>query len=150
MTETVMSSRNPNFSGIYNNNSWCLEEVYNIQSFALLNGKNRSLKKKKTTSAYRCDEEFKLLDLKLNSKSQGQKVKKEDEIIIKSFFKGICGGIYVELGALDGIRYSNSYLFGKGLNWHGILIELYVKFELQKQGLILFRAVLFPPRLIIK
>jgi hypothetical protein len=26
------------------------------------------------------------------------------------------------------------------------LNELYVKFELQKQGLILFRAVLFPPR----
>lgn len=31
--------------------------------------------------------------------------------------------IYLELGAMDGINYSNTYFFEKYLDWHGILIE---------------------------
>jgi len=40
------------------------------------------------------------------------------------FFKNYCNGVYVELGALDGLTYSNTYVFNKGLNWNGVLIEL--------------------------
>lgn len=40
------------------------------------------------------------------------------------FFKNYCNGVYVELGALDGLTYSNTYVFNKGLDWKGILIEL--------------------------
>lgn len=116
----------------------CLLEIYNRKDGDLKKATNRGVEfkqldfqlnsksqfkedesKKKTTSAYRCDDEFKNLDFQLNSRSQF----KEDEILMNSFFKGICGGAYVELGALDGVRFSNSHLFGKGLQWRGILIE---------------------------
>lgn len=52
-------------------------------------------------------------------KSQSQ----EDEHLL-SFFGGFCGGTYLELGALDGITYSNTYAFNKALGWKGVLIEL--------------------------
>jgi hypothetical protein len=52
-------------------------------------------------------------------KSQSQ----EDEHLL-SFFGGFCGGTYVELGALDGITFSNTYAFNKALGWKGVLIEL--------------------------
>lgn len=40
------------------------------------------------------------------------------------FFQKYCNGVYVELGALDGLTYSNTYVFHKALNWKGILVEL--------------------------
>ena len=52
-------------------------------------------------------------------KSQSQ----EDEHLL-SFFGGFCGGTYVELGALNGITFSNTYAFNKALGWKGVLIEL--------------------------
>ena len=78
-----------------------------------------------TTSAYRCDERTagkktkRKLEFQTNSRSQSQ----EDKTLLQFFFRGICGGIYIELGALDGLRLSNSYYFGKALDWRGILIE---------------------------
>ena len=39
-------------------------------------------------------------------------------------FNGLCFGIYLEMGALDGVRYSNSYFFNRVLSWRGVLIEL--------------------------
>eukprot|EP00525_Craspedostauros_australis_P007055 CAMPEP_0198115202 /NCGR_PEP_ID=MMETSP1442-20131203/6376_1 /TAXON_ID= /ORGANISM="Craspedostauros australis, Strain CCMP3328" /LENGTH=314 /DNA_ID=CAMNT_0043772665 /DNA_START=137 /DNA_END=1081 /DNA_ORIENTATION=+ len=47
---------------------------------------------------------------------------KEDELLL-GWFKNLCGGSYIEMGALDGLRYSNSYVFNKGLDWKGVLIE---------------------------
>ena len=35
----------------------------------------------------------------------------------------IVGGTYIELGALDGIQYSNTLFFEKSMDWRGILIE---------------------------
>ena len=32
--------------------------------------------------------------------------------------------MYLELGALDGMRYSNTYVFNKVLGWKGVLLEL--------------------------
>jgi hypothetical protein len=40
-----------------------------------------------------------------------------------TIFNGLCGGTYLEMGAFDGIRFSNTYLFHKALNWKGLLIE---------------------------
>ena len=64
-----------------------------------------------------CD--VKLEDVSRFSRSQD----KEDECLVQNFFENICGGTYVELGALDGVKYSNSHLFHYGLDWRGVLIE---------------------------
>jgi len=48
---------------------------------------------------------------------------KEDEKLME-WFKDLRNGTYLELGALDGVRFSNSYVFNKALNWKGVLIEL--------------------------
>lgn len=56
--------------------------------------------------------------LKLSSKSQHR----EDIYLYKRFFHGLCNGSYIELGALDGVRLSNSHLFNS-LSWTGVLIE---------------------------
>jgi FkbM family methyltransferase len=46
----------------------------------------------------------------------------EDKVLI-SIFSGVCDGKYVELGALDGLTYSNTYAFNQDMGWRGILIE---------------------------
>eukprot|EP00525_Craspedostauros_australis_P012311 CAMPEP_0198110094 /NCGR_PEP_ID=MMETSP1442-20131203/2126_1 /TAXON_ID= /ORGANISM="Craspedostauros australis, Strain CCMP3328" /LENGTH=305 /DNA_ID=CAMNT_0043766019 /DNA_START=102 /DNA_END=1019 /DNA_ORIENTATION=+ len=46
----------------------------------------------------------------------------EDKILMK-WFKNLCGGTYIEMGALDGILFSNSHVFNKGLDWKGVLVE---------------------------
>lgn len=69
------------------------------------------------SGAFRCDIDPKLLE-KLSKSQNG-----EDFFLMHNYFNQTCGGTYIELGALDGLRYSNSYLFSKGLGWHGILIE---------------------------
>ena len=49
----------------------------------------------------------------------------EDRALFMNYFKSptICGGTYVEIGALDGIRYSNTKFFEDNLDWGGVLIE---------------------------
>lgn len=47
----------------------------------------------------------------------------EDRQFYEKYFKNKLNGIYVELGALDGIKYSNTFLFENYLGWSGILIE---------------------------
>jgi hypothetical protein len=48
---------------------------------------------------------------------------KEDHYLLK-IFSGICNGTYVEMGALDGVRYSNTHVFHKELGWKGVLVEI--------------------------
>jgi FkbM family methyltransferase len=67
------------------------------------------------TGAIKCDAEY---NSTLSRSQQG-----EDEFLMKRFFKGICGGKYVELGALDGETYSNSFHFEFSSHWSGTLIE---------------------------
>lgn len=71
------------------------------------------------TSAVVCPSGVTWDQLKHVSKSQS----KEDAILWHEFFRGLCQGRYIELGALDGITFSNTHLFSKGLNWTGVLIE---------------------------
>jgi FkbM family methyltransferase len=48
---------------------------------------------------------------------------KEDKFLNENFFKGKTNGIYIELGAVDGVFQSNTKFFEDSLNWSGILIE---------------------------
>lgn len=47
----------------------------------------------------------------------------EDRWLFEHFFHSMKNGTFVELGALDGLRFSNSYIFEKLFGWKGILIE---------------------------
>ena len=50
---------------------------------------------------------------------------REDYALFNTYFNSpnICRGVYVEIGALDGVRYSNTKFFEDTLNWTGVLIE---------------------------
>jgi FkbM family methyltransferase len=47
----------------------------------------------------------------------------EDKYLNDNLFKNKKNGVYIELGALDGVLYSNTKFFEDSLNWSGILIE---------------------------
>jgi Methyltransferase FkbM domain len=47
-----------------------------------------------------------------------------EDLILLNWFKGLCHGTYLEMGALDGITFSNSFLFNKLYSWKGLLIEI--------------------------
>jgi len=47
----------------------------------------------------------------------------EDQQLLE-YFNGLCGGTYIEMGALDGLRYSNSFVFNKAFDWKGLMVEL--------------------------
>lgn len=48
----------------------------------------------------------------------------EDKTLLSQWFHGLCNGTYVEMGALNGVKYSNSYVFNKAMGWKGLLVEL--------------------------
>lgn len=47
----------------------------------------------------------------------------EDIMLFDGLFNKVCHGTFVELGALDGIRFSNTFAFAKLMGWSGLLIE---------------------------
>lgn len=47
----------------------------------------------------------------------------EDLFLVENFFRNKRNGTYIEMGALDGILYSNTKFFQDQLQWKGILIE---------------------------
>lgn len=47
----------------------------------------------------------------------------EDEYLNNNYFKNRRGGIFLEMGALDGLMYSNTKFFEDTLGWTGILVE---------------------------
>ena len=47
----------------------------------------------------------------------------QDVFIYENFFSNKRGGIFIDIGASDGVSRSNSYFFEKELNWSGICIE---------------------------
>ena len=71
------------------------------------------------SNASRCTDLYDWEDIKVFSKSQS----KEDFTLWTHFFKHICHGKYLEAGALDGVKYSNTYVFSRALGWTGVLIE---------------------------
>lgn len=76
---------------------------------------------KPRSSAFACPETASALDPKKNGtlfKSQWG----EDKALMKWFGK-LCNGTYLEMGGLDGKKYSNTFAFHKGLQWKGVLVE---------------------------
>lgn len=47
----------------------------------------------------------------------------QDAYIHKKFFPNKTHGTYIEIGAHDGIKYSNTYFFERYLSWNGMCIE---------------------------
>jgi hypothetical protein len=47
----------------------------------------------------------------------------EDKYAYQTFFFGKRGGSYLELGALNGVRFSNTKTYHDNLDWRGLLIE---------------------------
>ena len=45
---------------------------------------------------------------------------KQDEYLENRFFKGYKNGIYVDVGAHDGVSLNNTLYFEKNNNWRGI------------------------------
>ena len=69
------------------------------------------------TTATKCSA---TIDPQADSKSQHG----EDKHLLR-WYNGICNGTYVEMGALNGIRFSNSYIFHQPpLHWRGLLVEV--------------------------
>lgn len=99
---------------------------------------------------YNCDENTKNMFPKqdqkpLNNKTLFKGQEGEDVYVYNHFFNPEVRytsryetNYFVELGALDGIRFSNSYYFEKELSWGGVLIEgetlNYVKLEENRMG----------------
>lgn len=60
---------------------------------------------------------------------------REDIFLNTEIFKNKRNGVYIELGALDGVLYSNTKFFEDTLQWTGILIEPHpYKFEQLKKN----------------
>jgi len=47
----------------------------------------------------------------------------QDKFIYETFFKGKKGGVFLDIGAHDGIEKSNTYFFEKHMGWNGICVE---------------------------
>lgn len=47
----------------------------------------------------------------------------QDKCVIEEIFKGLTHGFFVDLGACDGIRISNTYVLEKYFEWDGICVE---------------------------
>ena len=48
---------------------------------------------------------------------------REDVVLFAMFFQTLRNGVYLEMGALDGVTYSNTKFFEETLGWSGTLIE---------------------------
>ncbi|MDN3506145.1 MAG: FkbM family methyltransferase [Simkaniaceae bacterium] len=47
----------------------------------------------------------------------------QDKYVYEHFFRNVRKGVFVDIGAHDGITYSNTYFLEKSLGWSGICIE---------------------------
>lgn len=47
----------------------------------------------------------------------------EDKYVYENFFYGMRGGFFFEMGALDGVLFSNTLWMARAADWRGLLIE---------------------------
>lgn len=72
------------------------------------------------TNAQHCKGDKRIYDAGKHYQSQVG----EDRELLNSFgFDQICGGAYLEMGGFTGIRFRNSHVFHKALDWKGVMIE---------------------------
>jgi FkbM family methyltransferase len=70
------------------------------------------------TRAIRCPHPTNTQSNKQFSKSQSG-----EDIVLLQWFENLCNGTYIEMGANDGITFSNTYMYNHALHWKGLLIE---------------------------
>ena len=93
--------------------------VRQLQSIATTPTNNRQQPYWEPTNATRCSQMTPPQSLKVHQKSQ----RGEDQQLLE-WFSGLCGGRYLEMGGLDGITFSNTFVFQQALQWTGVLVEL--------------------------
>lgn len=64
-----------------------------------------------------------LLHVGLHAKGYYHAQFEQDRFVNENFFKNKRKGVFIDIGAADGISFSNSYFFEKYLNWTGICVE---------------------------
>src|SRR3972149_7086762 len=47
----------------------------------------------------------------------------QDKWLYENIFKNNTNGFFVDIGASDGIKFSNTYFFEKMLGWNGVCVE---------------------------
>lgn len=64
------------------------------------------------------------VDVTAPSAKQHLKSQSGEDVVLLKWFNGLCEGTYFEMGALDGVLFSNTYFFNRMLQWKGLLVEL--------------------------
>ena len=59
----------------------------------------------------------------------------QDRYLYSGFFRNLKNGTFIELGAVDGVSYSNTKFFQDKLGWNGLLIEPSNDFEYLQKGI---------------
>lgn len=113
---------------VYNNKSYTTSNIRRQLSFQerFIDPKSTFLRQKEVlfhSSARKCnpDELQKSNEISVDDGDYYKSQMAEDQKLMK-WFGTLCGGI--EMGALDGVTFSNSYVFNKLLGYKGVLIEL--------------------------
>jgi FkbM family methyltransferase len=47
----------------------------------------------------------------------------QDQYLLQNFFRGRRGGVFVDIGAYDGEKFSNSLFFERSMGWRGLCVE---------------------------
>ena len=47
----------------------------------------------------------------------------QDKFIVEKLLNGLTNGVFVEVGANDGVTFSNTYFMEKNLGWTGVAVE---------------------------
>ena len=111
---------------LYNAETNMLRSIVEISSLMALNespmngGRADGNKSNKTfsTSLFKPSSPVKIPAGNLYKSQSGEDMK------LLTWFEGMKNGTYIEMGGLDGVRFSNSYFFRHALDWSGVLIEL--------------------------
>jgi len=88
-----------------------------------------------TFAETRAPEEFKIKDEFSDPNSNYYSQVSQDRFVNETFFKNKRGGVFIEIGAYDGEKFSNTKYFEEYLGWTGLLIEpLPLAFEKLKKN----------------
>jgi FkbM family methyltransferase len=91
-----------------------LEDSINALSY-----KAHALRPSQVSQARKCTSFYNSTEFANVSRS----LRGEEVFLHDQYFKGVCRGTYVELGAHDGVGQDNTLAFNSILNWTGVLIE---------------------------